>query len=121
MASQKDLFDSDKDSPQRISSTHDPSKKKHEYIYERCILFDWKVNVPKPFDSYKLSLFNNKDLKKEWIQKNFGTGSRVTKLTNLSPFPGGVFSLFAKLELGMDCFDLVSLHFFYMLPLYVFQ
>lgn len=102
MASQKDFFLDDKEDDQsNISSTYPKVKNKYDYTYDQIILFDWKVDVVKPFKSHKLSLFNDKDIKKHWISKKLGVESRILKLTNLSPFPGGVFSLFGKLEQGM--------------------
>lgn len=100
MASQKDIFE-DEDLPlrTRMCSTHDPSKK-YQYMYEWIVLFDWKVDTRKPFEAHKLSIFNSKDIKGQWIKKNLGVASRILKLTNLSPFPGGVYSIFAKMELG---------------------
>lgn len=104
MASQRDIFldsqDNCKDKKKKVPSTWDPSWKMKEYMYEWIVLFNWEQDVRNPFESYKLSIFNSKDFKPEWISKNLGIASRTTKLTNLSPFPGGTYSLFSKLELG---------------------
>ena len=108
MASQQDMFQDSqkielrKKARRRKCSSLDPSRKSHEYMYEFVVLFNWDPNLRKPFQSFKLSTFNSKDFKNEWIEKNLGIASRTTKLTNLSPFPGGTYSLFAKLELGVE-------------------
>ena len=100
-SSQKDIFeDSDEDFP-RMSFSMDTKRLKRGYVYDKCILFDWNPDNQRPFQSYNLSIFNEKDFKSEWIQKNLGFASRIMKLSNLSPFPGGVYSLFAKFESGI--------------------
>lgn len=106
--SQRDMFDaSDSDgitkkkALHRISSTLDLSKTSHDHKFGGVVLFDHDVDAEKPFNYYKLSLFNDKDLKPEWLKKNLGVASRIIKLRRLSPFPGGVYSLFSKVEIGM--------------------
>ena len=101
MATQQDFVcpsDSDK-VPERISSSLDPSKKP-QYKYHWCVMFNWDCNEPCPFFMHKLSMFNSMEIKQEWITGNLGVNSRVFQLRNLSPFPGGVYSLFAKVEMG---------------------
>ena len=73
---------------------------KPEYRYLWLILFDWDVNEVLPFSVHKLSTFNDNDINDEWVTKNLGIASRTTKLRNLSPFPGGVYSLIGKIESG---------------------
>lgn len=106
MATQKDMFDgSDSDAEtrkkalRRVSSTLD-NRRHHRYQYYWVILFNWDCNVSSPFFQHKLSEFNDTDIKKEWISGNLGLKSRMTKLNNLSPFPGGTYSLFSKIEIG---------------------
>lgn len=106
MASTQDFFEtSDTDTEAkrnglvRISSSLDLSKQPDNRYYW-IILFNWDCNARYPFVIYKLSLFTEQDIKKEWITGNLGLKSRMLKLGNLSPFPGGVFSLFGKVEIG---------------------
>lgn len=110
--SQVDFFrDSDAESrksKRRTASTYDPASKPYSYLYEYVILFDWNVDVTSPFFHYKLDLFKDSDIKPEWVSKNLGVKSRISKLKNLSPFPGQVFSLFSKIELGKH----ISVHVF---------
>lgn len=107
--SQKDLFkDSQSDENQktrsksksRMSSTYDAANKKYTYMYEFVVLFNWNPDLLCPFSHHKISLFTDEEIRPEWISKNLGINSRVSKLRNLSPFPRQVFSLFAKIELG---------------------
>ena len=103
MASQKDVSSESGGKalcPPRISSSLAPGKKSPSYSFGWVILFNWDLDCEAPFSFYKLSLFNETDLKKEWIEKNLGVVSRVTKLKRLSPFPGEVMSLFGKIEVG---------------------
>ena len=105
--SQKDLFEdsdesSNKRNKKRMSSTYDPSVRNHDY--DGCVLFQWEVDLEFPFSVHKLSDFTQKDIKPEWIIKNLGIASRVFKLRKLTPFPGNVVSLFAKIETGMSIF-----------------
>ena len=107
-SSQRDFFqNSDSDSnlkkkkKTRTSSTYDSSKKGYVYTYDFIILFNWNVDLVCPFSQHAVSLFNDNEIKPEWLSKNLGVTSRVSKLRNLSPFPGQVVSLFAKIELGM--------------------
>lgn len=107
MASQKDMFrdcefPSRKSLKKRISSTVEPSRKKHEYLYEFIILFNWDVDLISPFSHHELKKFNDSEIKPEWLSKNLGVKSRISKLRNLSHNPGQVFSLFAKIELGAE-------------------
>lgn len=97
MASQQDPF---RDCPSSPSSYSLDSGKKTEYLYEFVILFNWDVDLREPFSYHKISLFTDKDIKPQWISKNLRLESRVSKLKNLSPFPGQTMSLFAKIELG---------------------
>lgn len=101
-SSQRDFFlDSDdeakKQSRIRMCSTL-PDKLESKYNY--IILFDWNVDLKNPFASYKLAMFTEKDIKPNWIKSKLGTKSRVSQLRNLSPFPGGIYSLFSKFEKG---------------------
>lgn len=104
-ASQRDMFrgsqsdtEMSKKVEKRISSSLGP--KTHQYMYDWCVLFNWDCNEKCPFFFYKLSQFTDEDLKPEWISGKLGIKSRIHRLTNLSPFPGGVYSLFSKIELG---------------------
>lgn len=106
MASQKDFFREDSSAEEnrksaltRLSSTWDP-KGKHEYVYLWIVLFNWDVDAENPFEVHELSDFNESDIRKEWISKNLGLKSRTNKLRNLSLFPGGIVSLFCKIEKG---------------------
>lgn len=76
--------------------------KKVETIYKWLIMFNWDVDIVRPFSFYSTSGFNSKEIKKEWIQRKLGVSSRTQQLKNLSPFPGdAVYSLFGKIEIGM--------------------
>lgn len=101
-ASQRDMFGDDQveDNVARPMSSLDPSKKVKEILYKWIILFIWDVDVESPFSMYDIKEFTEKDIKPEWIKKNLLVPSRIKKLTNLSPFPGGTYSLFAKVEAG---------------------
>lgn len=108
--SQKDLFHDSVDRKKmkdrkRISSSFDPDKcggLQQEYKYQWVILFNWDCDNKNPFDIFRLSLFNDKDIKKEWIENNLGIKSRTTKIKNLSINPSGVYSLFSKIEHGKN-------------------
>lgn len=108
MSSQKDFFDDSFESnkkkviKKRISSTFDLAMvgQEYEYSYFWIILFDWNVDVEMPFVVYKLSQFTDSDIKPTWISNNLGVSSRIKKIKNLSLFPGGTYSLFAKIEIG---------------------
>lgn len=102
--SQKDMFresDSDTELKNKALSrtTSSLGSKKDQYLW--VILFSWNVNVRNPFGVHKAGVFNENEIKPEWLSKNLGYASRMIKLTNLSPFPGGVFSLFGKIEKGI--------------------
>lgn len=105
-SSQKDMFSENSDSdarkkvPQRISSSYDPKRKVYDIKFGYIVLFNFDVDMPAPFNFYKLSMFSETDLDKEWIEKTLGINSRVKPLTNLSPFPGQNFALFLKIEMG---------------------
>lgn len=105
ISSQVDFFRESEDDSRRkerrpTSSTYDPASTPLNYIYEYIILFNWNVDLQSPFSHYELTMFKDSDIKPDWIKKSLGVTSRISKLKNLSPFPGQVFSLFAKIELG---------------------
>lgn len=106
LLSQKDLFDSDNEAKRlgkaRISSSLDPVMKSHVYKYDAIVLFNHDVDVENPFSEYKLTMFTEQDINRDWILKKLGAASRITILTNLSPFPGQKMSLFGKIELGKN-------------------
>lgn len=105
-SSQQDMFGDSgnellkREALSRISSTLDTTKKKIEYRYLWVVLFSWDVDSEQPFQVHKLSIFNDSDIREECISKNLGNKSRISTLTNLSPFPGGTFSLFSKIAMG---------------------
>lgn len=103
-SSQADMFlDGDRDGrkhKRETSATYDPAAEPYYYLYEFVILFNWNVDLQSPFCDFELNMFKDSDIKPEWISKNLGVNSRISKLRNLSPFPGQVFSLFSKIELG---------------------
>lgn len=119
ISSQTDLFrDSDMDTRKekqkpRPSASYDPAQKPYQYLYEYVILFNWDVDLADPFSHYSLNMFKDKDIKPEWISKNLGINSRISKLRNLSPFPGQVFSLFSKIELGKEYIYMYILCIYY--------
>ena len=98
--SRKDMsHDLGKSNSKKISSS---SQKKHEYLYEFIVLFNWDVDLRSPFSCHELKNFTDSDIKPEWVSKSLGVNSRTAKLRNLSLFPGQVMSLFAKIELGKN-------------------
>lgn len=119
MSSQKDIFQDCESVPYRKPriSSYDPGAKKYEYIYSNVVLFSWDVDLASPFSLHKVSSFKETDIKPEWLSKNLGVNCRLAKLRRLSPFPGQVFSLIAKIELG-NIFDIDCLctypNFFYL-------
>ena len=84
----------------KLSSSLDTNNSKKVYVYNTAILFDWNVDSEAPFSFFDVSIFREKEMKTEWFSKNLGNNSRITQLRNLSPFPGGTFSLFGKIEVG---------------------
>lgn len=108
MASQQDMFREDSDhgniSPRMVASLK-PTDVKKEYKYQWVILFHWNVDEENPFFMLKLSNFKDTDIKPEWIKRNLSVDSRIKQLKNLSPFPGGTYSLFAKVEEGVSTKD----------------
>lgn len=121
MASQRDFFrDSDDSSrvkgKKKVSASYDATTKRREFLYEEIILFNWDPDSRTPFSSHKLTIFSDKEIKPEWISKSLGVNSRISKLRNLSPFPGQVMSLFSKIELG-NC---IHCHYFKILKINIY-
>lgn len=104
MASQRDFFESGSEDGNkeeyRVSSSLNAIGKKVIYNYQWVILFSWDVDQESPFGFHPLTMFNDSDIKPNWIQKHLGIASRIIQLKKLSPFPGQIFSLFGKIEKG---------------------
>lgn len=95
MASQRDMFfDSSQDSSPKVKSSL-PSALTYEYLW--VILFQWDVNVEKPFDIYPIGLFPISEIKEAWISGDLEELSRLKKL-QFRALKGKTFSLFGKVE-----------------------
>ena len=93
-SSQRDFFLSSPEKSPKVPSSLPATV---SYVYLWCILFDWDVNVEKPFDIFQLALFSETEMKSAWINGDLDQNSRKKKLT-FSCFAGKTFSLFAKVE-----------------------
>lgn len=95
-ASQRDMFASspEPNDPPPVQSSL-PSSLVYEYLW--VILFEWNVNLEKPFVLYPIENFSSSELKQQWIDGDLEEISRLKKLTFPS-LKGKCCSLFCKVE-----------------------
>lgn len=70
------------------------------FQYGFVILFNWGVNIMKPFKIYPRSSFSSEEIRGYWIENKLETKWRIKKLKPLHPLSGQKVSLFAKVEDG---------------------
>lgn len=94
-SSQKDMFTSS--SPESSPRVESSLPEKLTYVYLWIILFDWNGNVEFPFNLYQAAMFDESELKPQWLNGDLDQQSRMKKM-KFTAIKGKTFSLFAKVE-----------------------
>lgn len=68
------------------------------FNYGFIILFNWSVEIMKPFKVFPRRSFGKDEICDYWIDNKLEDQWRIKKLKALSPLPGQKMSLFAKVE-----------------------
>lgn len=85
--------------------------------YDRAVFFNWK-NVEKPFTVINKSDYGDTEIRQEWFKHQMTSKSRQKILKALKCYPDHIYSMFAKLEKGMNIFFITF--FFQYLYIYIY-
>ena len=83
------------------------------FIYQYLVLFDWTLDLRRPFHIFPRTMFSKKEILDKWVEATLDCRSRIKTLKPLEGLPGKTFSLFAKVEQGIKLQKNNSLCAFY--------